>query len=538
MQGKTFEFIGDNKDEKESPKLTNESLVIGDGNSLPTRWHHKQYSGAIVSLFESNLGTDFGLDIMNIVGAKTQNSDANTSRSMAPLFRDSPDQDDFSVKSHIEDPKNKHREGDSEGLCEHPFLLGHKFNADAIKIEFNITSLPLFETVGSSSELHFFETLRAVLVKAIRRELFLGSRSHQLSSFVFKKVVGISSERRTVASALYLYDSIPGGSGILPLIRSYWPRILKRGNSIVLGLEKPFDCCQKACKRCISSYENQSVDTFLNKQILRLNLGANHSATVFDTLQGILEHSAASDHWEFEKARLTVTDPDEPDFAIAETTFRKFLSEKFPSLEYIEQVSLQNDLNHEVTRPDFMLKNADNIFHVFVDGYKYHGKASHFYGDLRKRNFIELNFLGTAVTVPASRVIGKDANFADLSATIASVIGAKLKAPEINFEKRMRFMPENTEYDMPQYDEYNVFYQKSWLKPNSNGPLSHFKTFSVEGVLESTCQAVCVLDAPVLENGYVEKIWWHMFWKEALEFQNLGLRPVFILTKIAKLKAG
>ena len=540
VQGKTFEFIGDRKDEKDAGRLTSESLVIGDSSSLPTRWHHKQHTGINVSLYESALGTDFGLDIMTVVGSKPKNSDTGTSRSMAPLYRNSPDQDDFSVKAFPDESAAAEHDNDVEGLCIHPFLLGHKFNADAIKIEIKVSELTLPNAEKDACEVQFFETLRAVLVKSIRRELFLSSRSNQLSSFVFKKVVQSGTERRTLANSLYLYDSVPGGSGILPLIRSYWPRILNRAKNIVLSKEKTFDCCKKSCKRCISTYENQSVDKLLDKRILRLDAMTNEesSATIFDLLQGILEHSSASENWEFEKARLTIVDPDEPDFAAAETAFRTFLKEDFSGLKYLEQESLRNELDHEVTRPDFVLKNADSTFHVFVDGYKYHGKASHFFGDLRKRNFIEFRSLGTTVTVPASRVVGKNSNFEELRKKLLGVMNSRLVLPAVDFEKRARFNPDLPEYDIPQYAEYDVLYQQAWKQPVAGSIFSEFKTMQIAGILEATCQAVCVMDPPVLESGFIEKTWWHLFWKEVLDLQQMGVRPVFIVTKVAKQKAA
>ena len=539
VQGKTFEYIGDRKDEKDGSKLTSESLVIGDGNSVPKRWHHKKHKGLMLSVYESALGSDFGLDIMTVVGSKAQNADDGSSRKMAPLYRNSPDADDFSVSAHPADTESKSNDNAAEGLCIHPFLLGHKFNADALKIEVKMDEIALVKTQSASPELQFFETLRAVLVKAIRRELFLSSRSNQLSSFVFKKVVECGTEQRTFASALYLYDSVPGGSGILPLIRSYWPRILKRANNIVLSQEHPYKCCERACKRCISTYENQFVDKFLDKRCLRAESGGTQgNTTVFELFQGIFENAESSADWDFEKERLTTLDPDEPDFAVAETAFRKFLSEDFPVIQYCEQISLRNELDLEVTRPDFVLKNGDRTFHVFVDGYKYHGKASHFFGDLRKRNFIEFNSLGTTLTVPASRIIGKESNFEELRKKLTEVMKTYSALPPLEFEKRERFNPNLPEYDIPQYDEYDVFTSQVWKQPVAGNVFSVFKTIQVAGVLESTCQAVCLLDPPILESGFIEKTWWHLFWKEALDLQRMGVRPVFIVTKLAKQKAA
>jgi ATP-dependent helicase YprA (DUF1998 family) len=541
VQGKTAEFIGDRSDEKDSAKLTSESLVVGDSHAVPSSWRHGTYPGLALSLYESSLGEYFGLDIMTVVGAKPFGKETESKRALAPLYRNSPDQDDFTVKAFADklEGLTGSEDNDVEGLCIHPFLLGQKFNADALKLEVKVSELPIAGSDDSALELPFFETLRAVLVKAIRRELFLSARSSQLSSFVFKKVVRMGGENRTYASALCLYDAVPGGSGIMPLLRSYWPRILQRAKSIVLSEAAPFNCCAKACKRCISTYENQSVDALLDKRhlIFRDATQTKCISTLFDVLGGVFEHANEGSAWLYEKARLTSVDPDEPDFSAAERAFRAFLLERLPSLEYLEQSSLRNDTDNEVTRPDFVLRNGDSTFHVFVDGYKYHGKASQFFGDLRKRNFVEFRSLGTTLSIPASRVVGKAARFEELQEKILAAFGGASKTPEFEFERRGRFDPNLPEYDMPQYDEYNVLFDEAWKKPIQNGLLSGLRTLKVEGYREATAQAVCVIDPPILESGFVEKSWWHLFWTEILELQIHGVRPVVLVTSSAKAKA-
>jgi ATP-dependent helicase YprA (DUF1998 family) len=542
VQGKTAEFIGDKSDDKDSARLSSESLVVGGSHAVPSTWRHQTYPSLALSLYESSLGEFFGLDIMTVVGAKPQGKEMDSKRALAPLYRNSPDQDDFMVKAFAEpiDGAAANDDSDVEGLCVHPFLLGHKFNADALKIELKWAELPAAESSDPSLELPFFETLRAVLVKAIRRELFLSSRSTQLSSFVFKKVVRHGGDTRTYASALYLYDSVPGGSGIMPLLRCYWPRILQRAKKLVLSAEAPYHCCQKACKRCISTYENQSVDPLLDKRLLVFNkvTQEGQELTLFDFLGGVFEHSDSSRQWAYEKARLTAVDPDEPDFAAAETAFRRFLWEKLPALEYVEQQALRNETQNTVTVPDFGLRNGENVFHVFVDGYLYHGKASHFMADLRKRNFIELRGLGTSLSIPASRVVGKNAHFEELQTQLVALFQSSASRPTFEFERRGRFDPHLPEYDVPQYDEYNVLFEEAWKKPLSHVPLLQLKTMKLEGYREATSQAVCLINPPVLDSGYVEKIWWHLFWSEVLALQIHGVSPIVLVTSAAKAKAA
>lgn len=74
--------------------------------------------------------------------------------------------------------------------------------------------------------------------------------------------------RRDDTVNIVLYDSMPGGSGFLPLLLEFWPTIIKTGTAL---LE---DCpgeCDAACYACLKSFRNQGDHGILDR----------HSATAW-----------------------------------------------------------------------------------------------------------------------------------------------------------------------------------------------------------------------------------------------------------------
>ena len=65
-----------------------------------------------------------------------------------------------------------------------------------------------------------------------------------------------------------LFDPMPGGSGLLPLLKEYWTEVVQGAREVLQGCD-----CEVACYRCLLNFRNQQHHGTLNRHLALNALG-------------------------------------------------------------------------------------------------------------------------------------------------------------------------------------------------------------------------------------------------------------------------
>ncbi len=250
--------------------------------------------------------------------------------------------------------------------------LFHDFESEAIRL-----LLPIAE---EHFDKVYAESFCAALLMGLK--IFFGGQVDHLQTIVQDGPVPNEEIRRTF---IYLYDTVPGGTGHLQDLLSDQTIIEKVLNP---ALEKLKDCrCQEdpskdGCYRCLFAYRNSFTRGNISREaaVIILEIIVDQGADL-EKIKGVeeidihplvdkkLEESFLQNLANWKKASLTTHDLDKEKF------YKLTVGEQTWTIEC--QVLLDHQHGVQIpSRPDFLLipeKGADGLpVAVFMDGFTYH----------------------------------------------------------------------------------------------------------------------------------------------------------------------
>lgn len=224
---------------------------------------------------------------------------------------------------------------------------------------------------GSDSNTYnyFYKTLSATLERAIQKVLRLNKRANNLEIAEHRIMAPQEQNGGTRIESLeiLILDNERGGSGLIPMIETYWDQIMNESSYLIKK-----DCCVKGgCYRCLKSFDNQWDHQFINKN----NLLINGSVPLFESLK--------KDKWKnIEVGRNQATDVR----SVPETLFSQWLIDN--NIEYKTQQKFTLTTGSDVTISDFEIRHKKRTYQVFIDGWEHHGNSETFLSDIEKRNYL------------------------------------------------------------------------------------------------------------------------------------------------------
>jgi len=214
----------------------------------------------------------------------------------------------------------------------------------------------------------FYKTISAVLERATQKVLRLNKRANHLDIVERRIMAPTTSGDSPKFSSLeiLILDTERGGSGIIPMMQTYWDQIMDESIRLMLK-----GCCKDGCYRCLKSYDNQWDHASIRKSVFVVD----GKVPLFEAIK--------NDNWK----AVDIGVGQETDKASgAETLFSKWLKES--SIPYKTQQEFRDPVEGLVTISDFQIETGGRRLQLFIDGWAHHGNATTFLGDIEKRNFL------------------------------------------------------------------------------------------------------------------------------------------------------
>lgn len=528
-EGNVTENIGDSSPEKDNTQLVRESLVVGGTPGERVKARAEELGRTTIRKYVQHKGKPLAgdkaglLDLMMIVGARSKSKDGNTARNINPLFASSNESDEFYVSLNEQD------EDEHNTRCIHPFLLGNRFSAEGLHflLDFEKTGFPSGEDVIEKQ----YVTFQATLLKAIRRELFLGPRSQTLDSFTDVSMNCSGDEEKREINGVYFFDTLPGGSGVMALVRQNWKAICHRAHRIVTEST----CCDSACKRCIATFDNQYRHSLLDRRLLHSQTDKNDSfpISIFNLISDFFDHD--SQNWVTEQQSPNdLVEHEEGDDQFAEQRLRECMAEMLPNLRFTEQNEVHRLFESSpITIPDVIIQENEKIISIFVDGYKHHGKKERFISDIHKRNFLTAVKGFHSFTIPAGWLTaGENQRKWGL---VADSIKKRIDQTHMQIPQTQRATLgiDEKDFDIPEaFEQYNWLFDSPPRKIEANSLETH-QFMRMIGYHAD--KRILVVETDVHCNtspdGMINKQVWHVFWEQLNQIQ-LKYGRTFVLIKM------
>ncbi len=214
----------------------------------------------------------------------------------------------------------------------------------------------------------FYKTLTAALERATQKVLRLNKRANHLEIAEHRVMAPIADNQTPQIGSLeiLILDTERGGSGLIPMIVTYWDQIMDECSSLIRKT-----CCKAGCYRCLKSYDNQWDHTFIDK-----------SHFLFEGKTPLFDALKATSWKDIDVGVGQETDQKSG----AETLFSKWLKDS--SLAYKTQQEFRDPSANLVTVSDFQIEPQGRRLQLFIDGWEHHGTVATLLKDIEKRNFL------------------------------------------------------------------------------------------------------------------------------------------------------
>lgn len=293
--------------------------------------------------------------------------DAATSNHMqTSLWREKTDSSSFAVRLNPPPPTARAQW--------RPFFPAVQTDCPGIRLNLPISSARANQWVQGLSDdpndahNQFYKTIAAAIERATQKVLRLNKRANHLE-IVERRImapVANNDAPRIHSLEILILDTERGGSGIIPMIESYWDHIMDECSNLVLK-----KCCHNGCYRCLKSFDNQWDHEHIQKSVFALE----GKAPVFESLK--------TKNW----MALEVGQGQETDKnSFAESAFSQWLKDS--KIPYKTQCEFRTPADGLITISDFEISTGVRRQQLFVDGWTDHGNPKTFLKDIEKRNFL------------------------------------------------------------------------------------------------------------------------------------------------------
>ncbi len=253
-----------------------------------------------------------------------------------------------------------------------PFFPAVQTDCPGIRLRLPISSARYNQWVQGLPDGHteahniFYKTLAATFERATQKVLRLNKRANHLEITERRIMAPTANGQDPQVSSLeiLILDTERGGSGIIPMIETYWDQILDECTSLISK-----SCCEKGCYRCLKSYDNQWDHAHIDKSVFLID----GKPILFEALK--------TGNW---KAIDIGLGQQTDERSGAETLFSKWLKEA--KIQYKTQQEFRDPSEGLVTVSDFQIESGRRKLQLFVDGWEHHREK--FLADIEKRNFL------------------------------------------------------------------------------------------------------------------------------------------------------